>query len=235
MNIPLFFLEKSAAINDQLTLDEETSKHIVQVLRMKPGNLVKLTDGKGTRFTAEIINDHKKKCEVKIVSALNENSPSQKIGIAISLLKNASRLEWFLEKATELGINEIIPILCERTERQHFRTERMRNICVSAMLQSQQSWMPELRDPIAYTVLLENIQYDQRLIAHCGEGEKTAIAELAVTSSCILFIGPEGDFTTSEINEAKQHLFIPVSLGSTRLRTETAGVVGAAILAMSRR
>lgn len=231
MNYPRFFFENAGGSKDQLTLDEETSKHVVQVLRMKPGDLLQLTDGKGILITAEIVNDHKKRCEVKVHTSAANDLPVRKLCIALSILKSASRFEWFLEKATEIGINEIIPLLCERTERQHFRYERMKTICISAMLQSKQVWMPALHEPVAYTTLLESIKYQQKLIAHCLETDKQHISRIATSDTCILLIGPEGDFTLDEIELAQKNLFIPVSLGNTRLRTETAGIVGAAFLA----
>src|SRR5688572_5992148 len=127
MSMPLFFQETLTPVNTTITLNEDTSKHVVQVLRMSKGELLQLTDGKGTLVTASITDDHKKRCVVKITAVELIRQPARKTCIAISLLKNPNRFEWFLEKATELGIQEIIPLICKRTARQHFRQERMQS------------------------------------------------------------------------------------------------------------
>src|SRR6202008_2255087 len=134
----------------ELVLNEETSKHVVQVLRMQNGEQLNLTDGKGNLFTAAIIDNNKRGCVVKVLTNNQQPSTTNKISIAISLLKNTNRFEWFLEKATELGVNEIIPLLCDRTERTNFRHDRMNGILISAMLQSQQCWLPVLHEPIKF-------------------------------------------------------------------------------------
>ena len=139
MALPFFYLSSYDSAATELILDEDNSRHVVQVLRMQPGEALQLTDGKGALLTAVIVEDHKKKCRVRIESAIFQPPPGRKVVVAISLLKNASRFEWFLEKATEIGVGSIIPLLCERTEKQHARIDRLRNILVSAMLQSQQS------------------------------------------------------------------------------------------------
>ena len=234
MDLPIFYKQDIDDADNRLTLDEETSKHVVQVLRMEPGELLRLTDGNGRLFTAEIVKDHKKHCEVKIIDSTFSEYPARKISIAISLLKNASRFEWFLEKVTEIGIREIIPMICERTEKQHFRYDRMKNICISAMLQSQQVWMPTLPQPINFNSLFEKISYSQRLIAHCNEGEKPILSATMepTADSTLILIGPEGDFTSEEVALAGRNEFRAVSLGQTRLRAETAAVVAAAVLAL---
>ena len=235
MNLPFFYITDYDGSQDQITLDEDASKHIAQVLRMKNGENVNLTDGKGNLLTAEIIDHHKKHCEVRIFEISNQPAAHRKITIAISLLKNSSRFEWFLEKATELGINEIIPIVCDRTEKQKFREERMRNILVSSMLQSQQTWLPVLHNPIAFEMIFrqeEVIHTSQKFIAHCIEDQKRNLADLINESlpSQIILIGPEGDFTDKEVQLALHNHFDAVSLGDTRLRAETAGVVAATLL-----
>ncbi|MDF2187436.1 RsmE family RNA methyltransferase [Paraflavitalea sp. CAU 1676] len=235
MSLPIFYIESAAAVNDIITLPEEASKHIIQVLRKQVGELVQLTDGVGNLLTAEIINDHKKKCGVRINDAVYTAPAKRRITVAISLLKNASRFEWFLEKATEIGVQSIIPLLCDRTEREHFRHDRMQGILVSAMLQSQQSWLPELHQPVAYEQLfrLEDVmQTSQKFIAHCIDSDRRELQRevSAVQPSQIILIGPEGDFTQDEIALALQHQFMPVVIGHNRLRTETAGVVAASLL-----
>lgn len=233
MNAPFFYKENISASEKVVLLDEETSRHIIQVLRMEKGELVQLTDGKGNLIIAEISNDHKKKCEVKIVGESFQIHSGKKVAIGISLLKNASRFEWFLEKATEIGVDAIIPLICERTEKQHIRYDRLKNICTSAMLQSQQVWLPDLHQPVFFKSLFDNLPYHKKFIAHCIDNEKHPLKAQNDDGpdSTIILIGPEGDFTAEEVELAIQRQCIPVSLGENRLRTETAGIVAAAILA----
>src|SRR5437762_2091658 len=153
MNLPFFYIKEYDPSQKKIVLDEDTSKHLVQVLRMRDGEKLNLTDGKGNLLTAEIIDDHKRHCQVKVIDSRFTSHDSRKISIAISLLKNSNRFEWFLEKATEIGINEIIPMICERTEKQKFREDRMQSILISAMLQSQQCWLPVLHKPMAYELI----------------------------------------------------------------------------------
>lgn len=233
MALPFFYAEHID--NDVMQLDEDTSKHVVSVLRMKEGERLNLTDGKGHLIEAAITDAHKKRCAVKIVSKRYNDADSRKTIIGISILKNTSRFEWFLEKATELGISEIIPMICDRTEKENFRYDRMKGILISAMLQSQQVWLPVLHQPVGFGQLLrleEINRIDQRFIAHCLPDQKQSLAQLvnAAQPAQLVLIGPEGDFTKEEIDFALSYHFIPVSLGNTRLRAETAGMVAAAIL-----
>ena len=233
MALPFFYISNYNPSQKEILLDEDTSRHIVQVLRMREGEKLNLTDGKGNLLTTEIIDDNKKHCLVKVIDSRLTTHDSRKITIAISLLKNSNRFEWFLEKATEIGINEIIPLICERTEKQKFRYDRMKGICTSAMLQSQQVWLPILHEPRPFNHLtIEQFKQSQKFIAHCIEKKKRNLSDLVNDSlpSQIILIGPEGDFTPDEIQLALQNHFIAVSLGETRLRAETAGVVAATIL-----
>ena len=227
-----FFSSENLDTNSVITLDEETSKHIVQVLRMKKGEELRLTNGKGIIATAEIEDDHKKKTMVRVRNMVRHEPSSRKTSIGMSLLKNAGRFEWFLEKATEIGVASIIPMICERTEKQHFRFDRMKNILISAMLQSQQTWLPELAEPQQFKLVVDLTTHDQKFIAHCIEEEKKELrTEIRPKPSAIILIGPEGDFTNSEIELALNNNFVPVSLGQNRLRSETAGIVAATYLA----
>jgi 16S rRNA (uracil1498-N3)-methyltransferase len=229
MSLPFFYLDQLNA--PSVVLDEDTSKHVVQVLRMKKGEELLLTDGKGTRARAVISDDNRKRCEVTVIATEKEEERKHRVTIAISLLKNASRFEWFLEKATEIGVSAIIPLMCERTEKERFRHDRMKSILVSAMLQSQQSFLPELHHPTEFSKLLEQGSYENKFIAHCLPEQKSTLPSLQNTSSTsIILIGPEGDFTSTEIQQALGSNYLPVSLGNTRLRTETAGIVAATLL-----
>lgn len=222
-----FFVHELNPQNESIILDEDTSRHITQVLRMKVGEELILTNGKGIKAYASIINDHRKKCEVKVAQYENIPAPKRKVAIAISLLKNATRFEWFLEKATEIGVTEIIPLHCVRTEKEKFRYDRMKNITISAMLQSQQCWLPVLHEPTEYNMALQIMDYTNRYIAHCLPEEKTPLNQ---SDKAIILIGPEGDFTPAEIEAARTNGFEPVTLGNNRLRTETAGMVAATLL-----
>ena len=235
MKLPLFY---NAAIDSSTTsveLDEATSKHIIQVLRMQVGEQLQLTNGKGMLLTAAITNDNRKKVVVAIHHTEKSKAYPSKISIAISPVKNNTRFEWFLEKATEIGVAEIIPLICARTEKQQFKWERMNAILVSAMLQSQQVWLPVLREPIKFSKYLSDLNRVPsllKMIAHCeDENYKQSLQKIAdPASDQLILIGPEGDFTPQEIDYALQNGCVPVSLGNTRLRTETAGIVAAALL-----
>jgi len=230
MSLPLFFIDHIDKSNT-IVLPEDTSKHCVQVLRMKEGEQLQLTNGKGIFLTATIINADRKHCTVNIEEEKFRQQPTRKISIAISLLKNASRFEWFLEKVTEIGVSEIVPLLCERTERQHFRFDRMNNILISAMLQSQRAWLPVLHEPQHFEKIVLSSVYPQKFIAHCeNDKEKNDLASVAKQKELQILIGPEGDFTKEEIEKAIQKNYQPVSLGDTRLRAETAGIVAATLL-----
>lgn len=234
MALPFFYIPDFKAGQQTVILDEDNSRHIIQVLRMKTGQLLNLTDGNGHLLTAIITDEHKKHCTVQIEQTEIKPAPERKITIAISLLKNTSRFEWFLEKATEIGVNSIIPLICDRTEKEKFRADRLQGILVSAMLQSQQSWLPVLHEPVEYknVFTIETVKSaSAKFIAHCEDtNDKRPISP---ANSSIILIGPEGDFTPAEIEQALQQNFIPVTLGNTRLRTETAGMVAATLLANS--
>jgi 16S rRNA (uracil1498-N3)-methyltransferase len=226
-----FFFEENLPLSNDFILSEETSKHVSQVLRMKEGEEIRVTNGKGQTIIAEIILPDKKKTKVKTIRKVFSESPKSKISIAISLIKSTNRFEWFAEKATEIGVSAIIPMVCKRSEKTHFRKERIRSILISAMLQSQQSWLPELSEPVKFSDLLKNEQKEQKFIAHCLPEDKKELKDLLTKAiSKIILIGPEGDFTEEEIQEAIQQDYLPVSLGDTRLRSETAGIVAAVLL-----
>jgi 16S rRNA (uracil1498-N3)-methyltransferase len=233
MKLPLFYkaeLQDNAA---NVELDEFTSKHIIQVLRMQAGEQLQLTNGRGISVIASISSDNRKKCVVTVQQKVDSLSPLSKISIAISPVKNNTRFEWFLEKATEIGVTEIIPLLCSRTEKQHFKWDRMNGILVSAMLQSQQLWLPLLREPVKFNDFVMTNAHQQKFIAHCEEaGQKKQLSQqvTAPPNEALILIGPEGDFTQQEITLALQQGYLPVALGNTRLRTETAAIVAAALL-----
>lgn len=234
MQLPFFYISEYTG-QKQIMLDEDTTRHVVQVLRMRPGEQLNLTDGKGNLLTCEISEAGKKLCIVEVKATTSYKPQARNISIAISLLKNTNRFEWFLEKATEIGVNEIIPLICERTEKEKFRFERLNGICISAMLQSQQKWLPVLHQPLEFSKAVTTATAQQKFIAHCDNTGKEIVRKVLpggddLGGASIILIGPEGDFTPGEIQLALQNAYVPVSLGETRLRTETAGVVAAALL-----
>ncbi len=236
MALPFFYIKEYDGVQQQIELDEDTSRHVVQVLRMQAGEQLNLTDGKGNLLLCEISEANKKHCIVGIKSQIQNPKSKRSVSIAISLLKNTNRFEWFLEKATEIGVAEIIPLIADRTEKEKFRHDRLNGICISAMLQSQQCWLPVLYEPASFSdIQTWKMKDATNFIAHCEETGKKALLDYPVNqlTNCQVCIGPEGDFTTAEIELALNNGFLPVALGETRLRTETAGVVAATLLCIS--
>ena len=235
MSLPLFYSPVIPGVGELLELEEENAKHIVQVLRKTTGDEVRLTDGKGTISQCAITASAKKSCTVRIQSITNVPPPLHKVTIAISLLKNAGRFEWFLEKAAETGIHAIVPLICQRTERQVFRESRLKSILASAMLQSQQSWITEIAAPMPFPSFIASLKqpsFDRQYIAHCEDDAKRELSTMIDREqrSSLILIGPEGDFTPEEIIAAIAAGCIPVQLGETRLRSETAGITAAILL-----
>jgi 16S rRNA (uracil1498-N3)-methyltransferase len=230
MSIPYFYEPSILSGQTSFTLNEISSKHCVQVLRMQEDNRIDLTNGKGFLFEAVIVTPHKKNTVVKILTEKYIAPSSQKLTLGIGLLKNVTRLEWLLEKATEMGIYEIIPLVCEHTIFEKFKMERFQNILQSAMIQSQQVWLPLLGTPVKYKEAIVAQKQTQKLIAHCEAGDKLDIKKIEAATDCLLFIGPEGDFSAAEIELAAQHQFKAIHLGPTRLRTETAALFALSVL-----
>ena len=206
--------------------DKEESKHIVKVLRKKEGDILHVTNGLGYLFVTEITIASDNKCTIKIVSYEQQEAPKYHLHVAVAPTKMNERYEWFLEKATEIGIQEITPIICEHSERKIIKTDRFQKILESAMKQSLHYYLPKLNEPIAFKDFVKTPKSGQLFIAHCEETSKKSLkSELKTTEDVTILIGPEGDFSVKEIQLAIDNNFIPVSLGSTRLRTETAALV----------
>jgi 16S rRNA (uracil1498-N3)-methyltransferase len=230
MSVPFFYEPLIATGMTQFTMSETSSKHCVQVLRMDVGENIEITNGQGGLFHASIQVAHKKNALVAITKSIQHERPKQKLHLGISLLKNAVRLEWLFEKATEMGITNVTPLLCERTIHERFKTERMQQIIQSAMIQSQQTWLPILSDPTHFQTFISQATAAQKLIAHCEPLDKTSIKSIEPSEDLVLLIGPEGDFAPTEIEAAIAKQFTPIDLGPTRLRTETAGIFALSIL-----
>lgn len=230
MSIPYFYEPSILSGQTSFTLNEISSKHCVQVLRMQENQRVDITNGLGYLFEATILTAHKKNTIVQIQSEKFIAAPSQKITLCIGLLKNLTRLEWLLEKATEMGVYEIMPLLCEHTLFEKFKLERFQNILQSAMIQSQQVWLPILDTPVKFKEAIQNQKQGQKLIAHCEDGNKINIKEIEAGADLLLFIGPEGDFSSTEIELALANNYQAIHLGPTRLRTETAALFALSVL-----
>lgn len=230
MNLSLFFVAELRSGDKHVELDEVTARHIVQVLRMKAGDMLLLTNGKGLKAVGEVLTTGKKSCSVTIVSEEQFSDERPSTSIAISPLKNAARFEWFLEKAAELGIKKIVPLISKRTERQNYKEERWKTILVSAMQQSQQHWLTELSEPVSFDSFIRDASSSHRFIAHCLPAVKTELQTIDWKDDALILIGPEGDFTAEEVKMAVEAGYTEVSLGNTRLRTETAAITAAVLL-----
>lgn len=216
-------LDKSIS---QFTFSQEESRHIVKVLRKKEGDILHITNGKGYIFESEILLADQKKCKAQIISTKKKHAKAHWLHIVVAPTKNNDRLEWFLEKATEIGVNEITPIFCDRSERKVIKKERLEKVIQSAMKQSLRSYLPKLNDAISFKAFIEKEQNGLLFIAHCEEEEKVDLKRrVAADKDVTVLIGPEGDFSQNEINIAYEKGFLPVSLGEYRLRTETAAIV----------
>ena len=212
------------------TLSEEESGHCVRVLRYSAGDEILITDGKGTTYTARITNPHPKHCDFEIISSeKQEPHHAFHLHLAIAPTKNIERLEWCIEKCVEIGVDEITPLLCRFSERKQLRTDRLDKIILSAAKQSLTPYLPVLHEltPFEEIIRIQNSEFrGQKFIAHCYKEDKRVLKEeIERGKDVLVLIGPEGDFSEQEVAEALAAGFIPVSLGNSRLRTETAGVV----------
>ncbi|PWH86989.1 16S rRNA (uracil(1498)-N(3))-methyltransferase [Brumimicrobium oceani] len=226
-----FYIDIASLNQEKITLPPDESKHAAKVLRMMAGDQMEIVNGTGVVFTGEIIDSAPKAVVVKKIDFHKATPDEHHIHIAIAPTKNNDRFEWFLEKATELGIHEITPILCKNAERKKIKLERFQKILVSAMKQSKRLFIPKLNELISIEEFIK--QNPNGLIAHCYEEEErnTSIQKQLekesnrwIEKKTPILIGPEGDFTLNEVKKALENGFQAVTLGKTRLRTETAGV-----------
>ncbi|MTE25508.1 16S rRNA (uracil(1498)-N(3))-methyltransferase [Winogradskyella ouciana] len=220
------FYNPNISENDSVfSFDKDESRHIVKVLRKKVGDQLHITNGKGWLFEAELISADAKHCSVDITSKSLQPKRNFHLHLAVAPTKMNDRYEWFLEKATEIGIEEITPIICDNSERKVVKLERFERIIQSAMKQSLQCYLPKLNAPMSFQDFVNQEFSGQKFIAHCEETDKKSLkSELKTNEDCIVLIGPEGDFSVKEIEMALAANYIPVTLGDTRLRTETAAI-----------
>lgn len=211
-------------------LSEEESGHAVRVLRYGVGDEILLTDGRGSTYKAVITSAHPRRCEFRVLtSEKQQRGHDFHLHIAIAPTKNIERLEWMVEKCTEIGVDEITPLLCRFSERKQLRIDRLEKIILSAAKQSLTPYLPVLHDLTPYDEFIRSHRPDERaqcFIAHCYESDKRLLrSEIQPGKDITVLIGPEGDFSEQEVQDALQIGYLPVSLGKSRLRTETAGVV----------
>ncbi|MBW2960805.1 16S rRNA (uracil(1498)-N(3))-methyltransferase [Mesonia aestuariivivens] len=224
----LFYNPEVSENQQEVIFPKDESKHIVKVLRKKEGDKLNITNGKGFLFSAEIIESNPNKCKAKIIEFEKESQKKYQLHLAVAPTKMNDRFETFLEKATEIGLTSITPIICEHSERKIIKLNRFERVLQSAMKQSLQYSLPQISEAISFKEFMQQNHAGQKFIAHCEEHDKKSLQkELDPRKSYTILIGPEGDFSPEEIEMAIQHQFIPVTLGHTRLRTETAGIVAA--------
>ncbi len=229
----LFYNSEIKNTDSSFVFDKEESKHIVKVLRKKESDKIFITNGLGFLFISEISLASDKKCEVKILEIQEFEKIKYNLHIAVAPTKMNDRLEWFLEKATEIGIQEITPIICEHSERKVYKIDRAEKIIQSAMKQSNQFYLPKINEPVSFKEFISNTKSENKFIAHCIETERKQLKDCINTSeNYVILIGPEGDFSESEIELALANNYKAVMLGNTRLRTETAALVACHTVAL---
>ena len=222
----LFYNPNIAENAETFSFDKEESRHIVKVLRKKDTDILFVTNGLGFCFETKITLASDTKCTVKIIAVKKSEPLKYRIHLAVAPTKMNDRFEWFLEKATEIGISEITPIICDHSERKQIKTDRFDKIIQSAMKQSKQYFLPKLNEPSMFKDFVQQQNEGLLFIAHCEETEKKFLKNfLQPNEDVTILIGPEGDFSNKEILWAIENKFVPISLGNTRLRTETAAIV----------
>lgn len=228
----LFYNPDLGPHSTHVTFDAEESRHIVRVLRKKEGETLHITNGQGDLFEVRLVSPDLRKCTAEVVSVQRTEPKNYGLHIAVAPTKNNDRYEWFLEKATEIGTTEITPLICVRSERRSIKKERLEKVVRSAMKQSLQTYLPKVNEPISFPDFVKKGHPGPLFMAHCAEeNEKTALAStIKPDTNIVLLIGPEGDFSPSEIALARQQGFLPVSLGPNRLRTETAAIVACSMV-----
>lgn len=221
------------------TLDEEESKHCVRVLRMGVGDRLSVTDGRGNLYRCEVVDADPRRCRIRVVDCQSEfERLPYRLTMAVAPTKNADRFEWFLEKATEVGVAEIVPLETEHSERRSFKAERGEKVITAAMKQSLKAYRPVLHPLTEFRKAVERPFEGRKFIAHCDPA-RTPVGKAYLThtlqrgESAVIFIGPEGDFSPAEIDFALAHGFEEITLGTQRLRTETAAVVATVMAAVA--
>lgn len=218
-------------LTERIELSAEESNHAIKVMRSKEGDRLIVVNGAGERGEGKILLAHHKKCKVELQTISKEERSSSSLSVAIAPTKSNDRIEFFVEKATEIGVDKIIPLWCKNNERNKVNRERWQKVAIAAMKQSKRLWLPEIKELTKLEELLSSQLPEGKLIAYCEDLPEAPISNFKGKSADqILLIGPEGDFTASEVQAAEKKGFVRVNLGTNRLRTETAGIVGVTLL-----
>ena len=222
----LFYSPDLTPETSHYTFSKEESRHIVRVLRKKENDILHITNGKGYIFSAKVMLADQKNCIVEVTSFEFQKAKNYRLHLAVAPTKMNDRYEWFLEKATEIGIDTIIPIICDRSERKVIKAERFEKIIQAATKQSLTAYFPELKPLTPFKEFINSHTNEQLFIAYCEENQKQSLKQaLEINKDVTILIGPEGDFSSKEIELALNNNYVPVTLGDTRLRTETAAIV----------
>ena len=231
----LFFQENLLESTTEIKFSTEESRHISKVLRKKTGDAITVTNGKGLEWKGEItMLDTRNTLATKTATIFHKKAKSN-LHIAITPTKSNARIEWFLEKATEIGITHITPILCNHSERRNIKSERFEKILIGALKQSNQFHLPKLNSLTYFSDFVSSYSADNKFIAHCREGNKSNLSSYnSLSKDVLILIGPEGDFSREEVELAMENDFLPIALGSQRLRTETAGIVACHTVVINR-
>jgi len=215
----------------QVTLGNEESFHCIKVLRMKVGETLNLTDGNGNLYEGHILAQDIKNCPVMLTNVTTDYGKRPfRLHLAVAPTKNIARFEWFLEKATEIGVDEITPLICEHSERVQIRIDRLQKIILSAAKQSLKTYLPIIHEPVKFNDFIKLNHPDSRFVAYVEEHQPLQLKSAYQNGDCTVLIGPEGDFSKKEMEKAFLQGFKPVSLGPSRLRTETAAIVACHII-----
>jgi 16S rRNA (uracil1498-N3)-methyltransferase len=229
----LFYSPNIKETDTTFQFNKEESKHIVKVLRKRAKDHLFITDGEGMLYEGEIVTDDFKKCTVNILRATRSYPDRHYLHMVVAPTKMNDRYEWFLEKATEIGVHEITPVICEHSERKTLKMDRMERVIESAMKQSLQTYKPKLNTPVSFEKFISLPPRGLPFIAHCEDLERHELKRRVMADKDLtILIGPEGDFSSTEIKSALQAGYVPVSLGKNRLRTETAAIVACTTVAL---
>tara|TARA_B110000908_G_C10238055_1_gene444496 strand:+ start:492 stop:1208 length:717 start_codon:yes stop_codon:yes gene_type:complete len=231
----LFFQENLLESTTEIKFSTEESRHISKVLRKKTGDAITVTNGKGLEWKGEITMLYTRNTLATKTATIFHKKAKSNLHIAIAPTKSNDRIEWFLEKATEIGITHITPILCNHSERRNIKSERFEKILIGALKQSNQFHLPKLNSLTYFSDFVSSYSADNKFIAHCREGNKSNLSSYnSLSKDVLILIGPEGDFSREEVELAMENDFLPIALGSQRLRTETAGIVACQTVVINR-
>lgn len=217
-----------------ILLSAEESQHATRVLRMKPGDEALVLDGLGTRYHTRFEGELKKQCLLSVIAKEKAEPRKTDLCVALAPTKNVDRFEWFLEKSTELGIETMVPLICQHSERKVVKAERCQKVLIAAMKQCRNAYLPTLTKEISFTNFVKQTPApnEQRFIAHCFKDDLPHLKDVVKPGKITVLIGPEGDFSESEVKLAVENGFKEISLGQSRLRTETAGIAAVHTVAL---